>query len=211
MEKMMIVNGSPRAPKSNSKAYIELFKLFWPSETGEYNVTSKKHHEACQKIEGCQHLLLVFPLYADGIPVTLMRFLQELHSHSFQQKPAIHVGINCGFIEPGQTSVAVDMIRLFCKQNHFPYGMTLCIGSGEAILNTPFVFLVKRKMKRMAHAIQEKRSEVLKVTMPLPKKVFVKASTSYWIGYAKKYNVTPDQMAVMEIESYSGSSSNRGR
>ncbi len=201
MEKMLIVNGSPRAPRSNSKCYIEWFKMFWPSECLEYLVTDKKHKEVCQKIDEYQHLLLVFPLYADGLPVTLMHFLNELKCHRFKRSPTVHVIVNCGFIEPEQTFVAVDMIRLFCKQNQIPYGATLCIGAGEAILNTPFAFLVKRKMKKMVKAIVKKHPEAIKVTMPLPKKAFIKASTTYWIDYGKKNNVSPEQMAAMDIES----------
>ena len=96
MEKMLIVNGSPRAPRSNSKRYIEWFKMFWPSECLEYLVTDKKHKEVCQKIDEYQHLLLVFPLYADGLPVTLMHFLNELKCHRFKRDQA-DAGDNGGY------------------------------------------------------------------------------------------------------------------
>lgn len=36
--------------------------------------------------------------------------------------------------------------------------------------------------------------------MPLPKKLFIKASTSYWENYGKKNGITPEQMATMDIE-----------
>ena len=41
----------------------------------------------------------------------------------------------------------------------------------------------------------------LKVTMPLPKKLFIKASTTYWENYGKRNGVTRAQMETMDIES----------
>lgn len=45
MGKLLIVNGSPRAPKSNSKRYAALLKAYMPQQTDEYNVTEKRHKE----------------------------------------------------------------------------------------------------------------------------------------------------------------------
>ena len=39
------------------------------------------------------------------------------------------------------------------------------------------------------------------VTMPLPKRTFLKESTKYWIRYGEKNGVTKQQMETMEIES----------
>lgn len=71
MGNLMIVNGSPRAPRSNSKRYIRLFEEFWGSPAEVYQVTAGRHQEACRKISECRDLLLVFPLYVDGVPAVL--------------------------------------------------------------------------------------------------------------------------------------------
>lgn len=107
MGKLLIVNGSPRAPRSNSKKYAEHFKKYWGNDTEEYNVIVKQHTRICEKIGQYSDLLLVFPLYADGLPVTLMHFLKGVERHSIENKPTIHVLINCGFIEPEQNEMAV--------------------------------------------------------------------------------------------------------
>ena len=44
-------------------------------------------------------MLLVFPLYADGIPATLLNFLKSLENNLPDKKPVISVIINCGFLE----------------------------------------------------------------------------------------------------------------
>lgn len=77
----------------------------------------------------------------------------------------------------------------------------LSIGSGEAILNTPFRGLVGRKLKQLAASMARGQGRRLKVTMPLPKKLFIKASTTYWENYGKRNGITRAQMETMDIES----------
>lgn len=36
--------------------------------------------------------------------------------------------------------------------------------------------------------------------MPIPKKMFIKASTDYWMNYGKKNGISKEQMEIMEIE-----------
>ena len=200
MERMLIVNGSPRAAQSHSKEYAALFKRYWQGETLEYDAIKKKPEEALEKLDSCGHLLLAFPLYADSLPATLLAFLKELARYPVEKKPVVHVLINCGFIEPEQNLVAVDMVRLFCKQNGYPYGMTLCIGSGEAILATPFVHFVKRKIRKFAKSIARGKQERYMVTMPISKKTFIRAAEKYWTRYGEKNHISKSQMATMEIE-----------
>ena len=97
-----------------------------------------------------------------------------------EKKPTVSVLINCGFYEPEQNRVAVDMVRLFCKQTGCPFGSVLAIGSGEAILDTPFRFLVGRKLRKLAGAMARGRAVSLQCTMPISKGMFLRASTTYW-------------------------------
>ncbi len=200
MGSVMIINSSPRAPKSNSKRYSEIFSSCYKGGSDTFNITKNNHNEICSKIKGYSDILLVFPLYADGIPVTLLNFLKHLEQNSPENKPTINVLINCGFIEPAQNTVCIDMIRLFCKQNKYTFGSVLSIGSGEAILDTPFKFLVKWKIKKLAEAIYNTKNEYLCTTMPLSKKMYIKASTKYWIDYGKRNGITKMEMESIKIE-----------
>lgn len=200
MAKIMIINGSPRAPKSNSKRYAELFVKACPAETEYFAVSKTNHLALCRAMQEVSNVLLVFPLYADGIPVTLMRFLDTLAQNAPRHPVRISVMINCGFLEPEQNDIAVKMLRLYCRQNGFAFGSVLQIGSGEAILSTPFRILVRAKIKRLAAAMLAGQERTWKVTMPLSKGLFLKASTRYWVSYGKRNGVTKEQMATMQIE-----------
>lgn len=200
MGNIMILNGSPRAPKSNSRQYAQLLADACPAETAYFNITKANHEELCRAMDGFSDLVLVFPLYADSIPVTLLNFLKVLAENPPRHKPTVHVLINCGFLEPEQNHIAVEIIGLFCRQNGYPFGSVLEIGSGEAILSTPFRILVRRKIKKLAASLAHRKYLSLQVTMPLPKRMFLKASTSYWTNYGKRNGVTKEQMATMQIE-----------
>ncbi|MGI5957863.1 MAG: hypothetical protein ACOX60_00405 [Massiliimalia sp.] len=201
MGKIMIINASPRAPKSNSKQYGDIFTKYskWPVEY--FNLTKRNHEQLCQEMERFSDVLFVFPLYADSIPVTLLNFLKVLEQHPVRNNPVISVLINCGFIEPYQNEIAVKMVQLFCKRNGYPFGSVLKIGGGEAILTTPFRFLAVRKIHKLARSIQLKQYQNLRVTMPISKKMFLNASTRYWIQYGAKNGITKEQMETMKIES----------
>lgn len=200
MEQIMILNGSPRAPKSNSKKYAEAFMKYSSFPAEYFSITAKNHRELCQQMERFTQLLFVFPLYADGIPVTLMHFLKTLEENPPTSRPKISVLINCGFFEPEQNDIAVKILQFFCAEQGYSFGSVLRIGSGEAILNTPFRFVVHWNLRRFALSIAKGKNENRKVTMPIPKKIFIKASTTYWKEYGKRNGVTGEQMAAMEIE-----------
>ncbi len=200
MEKIMIINGSPRAPSSNSQQYAALFsKVCW-AETSYFNITKTNHTMLCQAMEGFSDVLFAFPLYTDGIPVILLNFLKSLEKAPPQHRPVISVLINCGFLEPAQNDTAVKIMQFYCKENGYPFGSVLKIGGGEAILKTPFRILVHIKIKRLATSIIRKKYCSLQVTMPISKKMFLKASAVYWESRGKQNGITKAQMADMQIE-----------
>ena len=200
MGKIMIINGSPRAPKSNSKQYAAYFSKVCPVETEYFSITKTNHLDLCRAMDGFSDVLFVFPLYADSIPVTLLNFLKTLEENPPEHKPTVSVLINCGFLEPEQNDIAVEMMGLYAEKNGYPFGSVLKIGSGEAILSTPFRIFAHWKIKRLAVSIAHKNNQTMAVTMPISKKLFLKASTSYWENYGKRNGVTREQMKTMTIE-----------
>ena len=200
MGKVMIINASPRAPKSNSKQYANLFAKYCRLDTEYYEVKKSNHLTLCQMIENYSDIVFVFPLYVDSVPVTLLNFLKAMEDNALLKKPTISVVINCGFIEPYQNDIAVKMLQLFARKNGYPYGSTFKIGSGEAILSTPFRIFLKERVKRFAVSIERQRYNDFQVTMPISKKMFIKASTGYWENYGKKNGISKEKMEIMEIE-----------
>lgn len=200
MASLLILNGSPRAPRSNSKRYGQMLASCWSGTAESLEITRRNHPELCAKVGEASHLVFVFPLYADGLPVTLLNFLKALEAAPPRSRPTVSVLINCGFLEPGQNEIAVEMMRLFCKQNQYPFGSVLMIGSGEAILDSPFRFLAARKIRRFSGSIARGAYGTFRTTMPLTKGIFIKAAASYWTNYGKKFGTSKEEMQTMQIE-----------
>lgn len=200
MAETIIINGSPRAPRSNSKRYAEILKSKLITSTEYVNISKNNHNEIIEKINYVKDVILVFPLYVDALPSTLLSFLKTLENANLTNKPAVSVLINCGFLEYKQNDIAINMVKIFCKQNGYPFGAVLSIGGGEAILDTPFKSLVNIKIGAFAKSINNKQYKNLHLTMPLTKKMYIKGSTGYWSRYGAKNGLTKEEMEIMTIE-----------
>lgn len=200
MEKILILNGSPRAPRSNSKRYAEIFMKHYPHEAVYRSVNPRNHLSLCKEINDYTQVLFVFPLYADALPSGFLQFLKTLEAHPPVRKPLISILINCGFLEHEQNEVAIRMMQLFCRRNGYPMGSILMLGSGEAILGTPFKYIANRKIRQLAQSIASERYRTLTGTMPLSKTLFRMAAEIYWTRYGKRFGTSKQQMRTMEIE-----------
>lgn len=200
MEKILILNGSPRAPKSNSKRYAEIFMKHYPHETVYRSVNPKNQPGLCKEINDYTQVLLVFPLYADALPSGFLQFLKTLETHPPTRKPRISILINCGFLEYEQNEVAISMMKLFCRRNGYPMGSILMLGSGEALLDTPFKYIAHRKIRQLALSIANGHYRILTGTMPLSKTLFRMAAEIYWTRYGKRFGTSKRQMQTLEIE-----------
>lgn len=198
--KIVLLNGSPRAPKSNSRRYAAIFREHCPVAADYFEITRRNHAMLCSKMDEYTDVVLVFPLYADSLPVSLLDFLKSLEAARSERRPTVSVMINCGFLEYEQNMVAMDMVRLFCRRNGYPFGSVLMIGGGEAILDTPFLLLAGRRIAAFARAVAEGRAQSMHVTMPITKRMFVWASDIYWRMYGRRHGVSKRQMESMRIE-----------
>lgn len=200
MGKIMILNGSPRAPKSNSKQYSEIFSRYSIHLCDYFNISRSNHAELISKMKNYTDVLLVFPLYADSLPVGMLNFLKSLENNPPSRKPVISILINCGFLEYEQNDVAIRMLKYFCRKNEYSIGSILMLGSGEAILATPFKYVAVKAIKRLALSVDKQDYREIKATMPLSKWLFKLAAEVYWTRYGKRFGISGKEMRSMAIE-----------
>lgn len=198
MGKLIVVNGSPRAPRSNSLKYINELKKFVKDDIFVYNIISFKLDQFFKELKADSEIIFVFPLYADGLPSLVISFFNSLKSFKFQNQK-VHLIINCGFLEWQQNLVAKEIFKLFCDSLNLNFCCSLLIGSGEAIMETPYKFLVKRQLKGFINDIYTNKSKMRKVNMPLSKKRFIKDSTKYWLAYGSRNGINREEMESKEI------------
>ena len=143
---VLLLNGSPRAPVSHSKELARMFQEACPLP-GKYRAISPSNHkELCQLAGKASHLLLVFPLYVDGIPATLLEFLKALEREPPREKPTISLLINCGFLEPEQNDAAVEILRLFCEQAGYLSALSSRWPAGKRFFPPPSAFWSSAKL-----------------------------------------------------------------
>jgi len=202
MDKTVIINGSHRAPISNSKRYGKYLMKFLKTDSEEFLLNKNNYDEVSKELLFAKKAILIFPLYADCIPSILLGFLNRLEKlgEKYKARPTVYIIINCGFIENEQNEVAISIMEYFLKKNGFKLGGVLSIGSGEAILDSPFRGLVTSKLKKFAKAIELDEYISIKTQMPISKGFFVKAGNKYWALKGSSHGKTKMEMQTKEIK-----------
>lgn len=78
---LLILNGSPRAPISNSKEYIQIFLKYFIGQTKYIDIKNNNIENTIQEIQSHNNILLTCPLYVDNIPVHVLDLFKMLEKN----------------------------------------------------------------------------------------------------------------------------------
>ena len=99
--RLVIINGSPRGVKSNSKVFVDWIVSGLDKNTEIqqfYAVQAKTHKKAVEAIQDNTTVLIVFPLYVDSMPSITKLFIEELDSIAKKTKNVkIYFAVQSGF------------------------------------------------------------------------------------------------------------------
>ena len=134
--KISIINGSPKAIKSNSEILGNyLSSLLKENEIKKYySISFRLNDENKNEIYNSDVLIFLFPLYVDGIPSNLLKLLVE-----FEKKKVIKYGtkiyciVNNGFYEGKQNQLAILQIKNWCEKVKVRWGQGIGVGAGELL------------------------------------------------------------------------------
>ena len=134
--KISIINGSPKAIKSNSEILGNyLSSLLKENEIKKYySISFRLNDENKNEIYNSDVLIFLFPLYVDGIPSNLLKLLVE-----FEKKKVIKYGtkiyciVNNGFYEGKQNRLAILQIKNWCEKVKARWGQGIGVGAGELL------------------------------------------------------------------------------
>lgn len=129
MGKVLILNGSPRAPKSNSRRYAEIFSTACKLPSDCFNILKTNHAALCQKMSEYSDVLLVFPLYADSLPVGLLNFLKYLEANPPERKPVVSVLINLRFSGIPPKRYCLGNVPFLLSEKRLSH--RICVGFGK--------------------------------------------------------------------------------
>ena len=143
--KTVFINGSPQKRFCASAYFLFLQRLF----TGGQTVTEKlrtpaDHSCILEQLHGADTVVFCLPLYVDGIPSHVLRFMEEMEA--FCRRNSLRLNVYCiannGFIEGRQNEPLMQIFEHFCTRAGLTWGGGVGIGGGVMLNVTRILFLV---------------------------------------------------------------------
>ncbi len=154
MNKIILINGSPKYNNSASEKYLELIyenlsKDYLIEEIDCNNFANSKY----QMIKQADIIIFAFPLYVDALPSHVIDFISRFANQEIHSKK-VYVLANCGYYEGIHNEVALDVIKNFCLKNDCTYMGGLGIGCGPIGFKNKFYNKkIHQQIKKLSAAI----------------------------------------------------------
>ncbi len=143
--KTVFINASPKKKFCASAWFLTLQRL----SVGGQKVTEKlrtaaDHARILSQVKDAQAVVLCLPLYVDGVPSHVLRFLEELEPYC--RENGLHFSLYCvannGFIEGKQNEPLMQVLENFCVRSGLIWGGGVGIGGGVMLNVTRILFIV---------------------------------------------------------------------
>ena len=148
--KILMVNASPKRITSASGYFLGLLNMqMIGCDKKKINlIGGKVYNEIFSYFNDIDALVIAMPVYVDGIPSHVLRFMTEAEKYckQFDCKFKLYVITNCGFYEAKQCRHLLSCMRSFCAAAGLEWGAGIGIGTGEmlSVLRlTPIFELIK--------------------------------------------------------------------
>ena len=203
MEKLIVINGSPKPKYSASGLLISQIEVIAGEAFPVYQATKLLNQEspaaAVSELLRAATLLIVFPLYIDALPAPLIQVLTLLDQGAalaHGQLPRVYAIGNCGFYEAENNRLALDIIQNFCRRSGLGWGYGIGIGAGGSLTFPSQDFSqgptsnVYKALREMVTHIQKQSAPTQNVflTPNIPRESYLKGANKAWEQAAEKYN-----------------------
>lgn len=139
--KIMLLNGSPKLKNSSSEIIINGLcqRLEDTNKCVVQMAIQTSDTEFLEAIKDCSALVIIFPLYVDGIPSHLLRLLDNVKNDVKALAPEIvvYTVVNNGFYEAQQNILAIEMIQNFCELAGLKWKQGMGVGAGGMLGAAP--------------------------------------------------------------------------
>ncbi len=216
MKKICFINGSPKTTESFSLYMIDyVSKALDASYEKPIMVNALKllnapnKENVFEKILSCTAIVVVFPLYIDSLPSSLLEMLESLdiyqksHPVSSANTSCLYGLVNCGFIEGHQNINALKILENYAKAVKFKWCGGIGLGGGEMIRSTKDQIPLQSKMSlpiyhalcSLIESINELKvipseSPVQFANHNFPKWLFMFMANRVWISSSKMNGIT---------------------
>ena len=172
--KISIINGSPKAGRSNSEILGNyLSSLLKENEIKKYySISFRLNDENKNEIYNSDVLIFLFPLYVDGIPSNLLKLFVEFEKEKVVN-PATRVYciVNNGFYEGKQNRLAILQIKNWCEKVKARWGQGIGVGAGELLPYLKKYPLGQGPLKNLGKVLDEFSANI--ITLKSDKDIYI--------------------------------------
>ena len=198
--KISIINGSPKAIKSNSEILGNyLSSLLKENEIKEYySIYARLDDKIKNEIHNSDILIFLFPLHVDGIPSNLLKLLVKFEEEKvIKSETKIYCIVNNGFYEGKQNRLAILQMKNWCEKVKARWGQGIGVGAGELLPHLkkyplgrgPLKNLGKVLDKFSANILTLKSDEDIYINPNWLKSLYFFQGTISWILKGRKNNL----------------------
>ena len=162
--KISIINGSPKAIKSNSEILGSyLSSLLKENEIKKYySIYARLDDKIKNEIHNSDILIFLFPLHVDGIPSNLLKLLVEFEKEKvIKSETKIYCIVNNGFYEGKQNRLAILQMKNWCEKVKARWGQGIGVGAGELLPYLKKYKLGQGPLKNLGNVLDEFSSNIL--------------------------------------------------
>ena len=144
--KTVLLNCSPRKRFYASAYFLFLQSLFVSGEKVKERLRSPADHtRILEQLRDAQAVVFGLPLYVDGVPSHVLRFLKEMETFCRENglKLRVYCVANNGFIEGKQNEPLMQVFENFCVRTGLAWGGGVGIGGGVMLNVTRILFVVE--------------------------------------------------------------------
>ena len=143
--KTVFINCSPKKRFCASAYFLFLQRLFvGGKKVNEKLRTPADHERILEQLQDAQAVVFGLPLYVDGIPSHVLRFLEKMETYCKERD--LHLSVYCiannGFIEGKQNEPLMQGFEHFCNRAGLSWGGGVGIGGGVMLNVTRILFIV---------------------------------------------------------------------
>ncbi len=156
--KISIINGSPKAGRSNSEILENyLLSLLKDNEIRKYySISVRLDDKIKNQIYNSDVLIFLFPLYVDGIPSNLLKLLVEFEKEKVVNPATrVYCVVNNGFYEGKQNHLAILQIKNWCEKVKARWGQGIGVGAGELLPYLKKCKLEQGPLKNLGKALEK--------------------------------------------------------
>ena len=160
--------------------------------------------ELVSVIADATDIVLCMPLYVDGLPSQVVRFMETAQREYRGSAKRIYVLANMGLYESQQLVNLFGAVRQWCGKMTFDYCGGLGVSAGEVIgvlmqhlpFNIGFTRNVSRGMKRLAGAIDNGTvtDDIYAEPFCFPRSLYIGIANKGWERMARANGIRPEDL-----------------